>query len=226
MTPDLDCGNDAAAYVLGAMDEAEVAAFRRHLETCAVCQDEVDALEGAVEALPMMVPQFQPPGTLRQRVMADVREDLKAHQRKPTLTLRQRLAKPVPRPALAGFMALAVAGIITVVLGFRPAGTHVVRAQIAWAPGAAVVKISSGHGELLIEGMPEPPAGKVYEVWVKHDTGAVSPTTALFAPTSAGEAAVDVPGSLSGVSAVMVTAERDGGSTVPHLPPVLVANLS
>ena len=36
-----DCGADAAAYVLGSLERSEAEAFRAHLQTCAVCRDEV-----------------------------------------------------------------------------------------------------------------------------------------------------------------------------------------
>ena len=39
-----DCGNDAAPYVLGALEPAEARAFARHMQSCAVCRDEVAAL--------------------------------------------------------------------------------------------------------------------------------------------------------------------------------------
>ena len=38
-----DCGADAAAYVLGALEPGEVEAFRAHMATCVVCRDEVSA---------------------------------------------------------------------------------------------------------------------------------------------------------------------------------------
>ncbi len=37
------CGDDVAAYALGALEPAEAEAFVRHLESCAVCRDELDA---------------------------------------------------------------------------------------------------------------------------------------------------------------------------------------
>jgi anti-sigma factor RsiW len=38
METDLDCGKDAAAYVLGALDDLEAAAFRRHMASCEACR--------------------------------------------------------------------------------------------------------------------------------------------------------------------------------------------
>jgi Anti-sigma-K factor rskA len=196
------------------------------MSTCAICRDEVDALESAIDALPLLVPQVQPSPALRRRVMTEVRADARA-QRKPAPTLRRRLAKPMPRPALAGFAALMVAAILTVGLTLEPSSTRDVRAAVAWAPGGAVVSVTGSRAVLYVKGMPAPPAGKVYEVWVERGSGAPKATTALFDPTTAGgEAAVDVPGNLSDVTTVLVTAERSGGSQVPHGSKLVVAKLS
>jgi anti-sigma factor RsiW len=52
-----DCGNEAAAYALGALEPAEAKAFARHMESCAVCRDEVAAFALVVDALPLAAPQ-------------------------------------------------------------------------------------------------------------------------------------------------------------------------
>ena len=61
-----DCGHDAAAYVLGALEPHEVEPFRRHLRGCVVCRDEVAALGEVVAALPMAAPQLAVDPALRQ----------------------------------------------------------------------------------------------------------------------------------------------------------------
>ena len=66
-----DCGGDAAAYVLGALEPGEAEAFRAHMHECAVCRDEVEALGGVVQALPMAAPQYLAPRGLRRRVMRE-----------------------------------------------------------------------------------------------------------------------------------------------------------
>ena len=53
-----DCGEDAAPYVLGALTDEEHEAFLVHLESCAVCRDEVAALSGVASVLPAAVPQL------------------------------------------------------------------------------------------------------------------------------------------------------------------------
>jgi Anti-sigma-K factor rskA len=76
-------------------------------------------------------------------------------------------------------------------------------------------------GELIVWGMPEPPIGEVYEVWLNHASGPPQPTDALFTVTSAGEGTVEVPGPLLGVHEVLVTSEPLGGSSAPTSAAVL-----
>ena len=71
-----------------------------------------------------------------------------------------------------------------------------------------------------------PPAGQIYEVWIKRPNQSPSPTSALFSVTTNGDGDVDVPGSLRGVDEVMVTPEPAGGTTVPTHPAVIQADLT
>jgi anti-sigma factor RsiW len=229
MGTDLDCGKDAAAYVLGALDDPEATAFRRHLASCEACREEVDLLESAATALPLMVPQYHAPATLRQSVMDEVRRDAR-EPAKPRAVPRRLggrtwLARPVPKPILVGLGGLLVIAVITVVLSRGPSGTQYFRGRTAWRGARAAVQLNGSRGVLLVEGMPSPPAGKVYEVWVEHGRNAPSPTDALFDVNARGEAAVDVPGQLSSDDTVLVTAEPDGGTLVPTLPVVVAASL-
>jgi hypothetical protein len=79
---------------------------------------------------------------------------------------------------------------------------------------------------LVVHHFSPPPAGQIYEVWLKHANRAPSPTSALFSVTAKGDGDIDVPGNLHGVAQVMVTAEPAGGSRVPTHPAVILANLS
>ena len=67
--------------------------------------------------------------------------------------------------------------------------------------------------------MPPPPAGKVYQVWLKRREPGPGAHDALFRPTRSGSADVaDPAGRLKGVDQVLVTAEPDGGSMQPTAP--------
>lgn len=224
-----DCGGDVAAYALGALDPAEAETFRRHLETCTVCRDELSAFEAVVEVLPLSGPAHRAPPELRRQVMRAVAAEPRSaaepsHHPAP----RRRARWSLPRPVLAFGTALAVA--IAAFVGVQLAGSgssrpRIVEAQVT-GQGAAQLRIAANHADLVVHHFSPPPAGQIYEVWLKHGDRSPSPTTALFSVNAAGEADVDVPGSLRGVSVVMVTPEPAGGSQTPTHPAVISATLS
>ena len=89
----------------------------------------------------------------------------------------------------------------------------------------ALLERDGEHGQLVVKHLPQTASGKVYEIWIeRHDV--LAPTDALFEPTSNGDATVDVPGSLRGAQAVLVTAERSGGASVPSMAPLITATLA
>jgi hypothetical protein len=79
----------------------------------------------------------------------------------------------------------------------------------------------SGHAELVVSGMPPPPPGRIYEVWLSRGASSPQPTDVLFGVTRRGNGSVNVPGRLNGVKEVMVTSEPLGGSLRPTSAPVL-----
>jgi hypothetical protein len=224
-------GGDVAAYALGALAEDEARAFAEHLRGCAACRDELAALQPVVDALPSAVPQLSAPGEMRGRVLATVRSEAElrgasTRERPDTGAARRGRAPRARWPwrlATAG-LALALVATVAVIAFSGGASSRVVRAQVS-APGAhAALKLKGSRGQLQIQGMPQAPPGRVYEVWVER-AGAAHATDALFNVTSAGRASVGIPGSLAGASAVMVTAEPRGGSRQPTRPAVIVARL-
>ena len=70
----------AAAYILGALDEAERRTFEAHLATCSVCSEEVRALKRIVDGLALAVPQRTPRPELRSRVLAVVDDRVRGDQ--------------------------------------------------------------------------------------------------------------------------------------------------
>ena len=225
MTPDesmaenRDCGMDAAAYVLGALEPDELEAFRKHLATCAICRDEVGAFQEVADALPLLAPPQPVPQALKRRVMAGVRAEPRAGA-EPT---RRRFRLPdfalaIPSPVLAAsalVLVVVVAAIAVVALGSGAGSTHTFSASVV-GPGSAKLKVTGSRGELVVHGMPAPPGNDVYEVWLKRGGQPPSPTSALFSVTSEGSGSVDVPGNLNGVDQVLVTPEPAGGARRPR----------
>jgi anti-sigma-K factor RskA len=225
-----DCGADAAAYVLGALEPAEAEAFSRHLATCAVCRDEVAAFQHTANALAMAPPQHPAPRGLKRRVMRAVREsDTEAHA---SATQRPRRwgSGLLARPAIAAVAAFAVVVVVVgaiIVNSGGSSGTRTIAAMVSGSPGTAQLSVSGGHAELVVRGFPQPTAGHIYEVWKVHSgTKAPSPTRALFSVNSSGAADVGVPGDLNGVTQVLVSQEPAGGSLAPTTAPVIVASLA
>jgi anti-sigma factor RsiW len=90
---------------------------------------------------------------------------------------------------------------------------------------ASLVVPESKDGALLrVEGMQQPQAGHVYEVWIQHD-GKVTPSS-LFTVDSDGNGTAGIPEELKGADAVLVTREPMGGSKRPSEPPVVTVPLS
>ncbi len=72
-TTDHDALRDLAAlHALGALPADERAAFAAHVATCDECRREVRAFGAVVNALPLSLPQIDPPPTLRARVLAGI----------------------------------------------------------------------------------------------------------------------------------------------------------
>jgi anti-sigma-K factor RskA len=226
------CDGNAAPYVLGALTDAETEEFRRHLETCAVCREEVAALQVVAAALPAAAPQVRAPVELKRRVMSAAREEARRDREREGRRATRRpslLGLPAIRlgPALAG-LAIATLIALTVIAftsGGGGTGVRVVRAEVHAAHASAVVRLSASRGVLTVAGMPQTEPGRVYEVWLKG-AGPPRPTDVLFTVTSGGSATVGLPGSLAAVKAVLVTSEPRGGSRVPTREPVIIARLS
>ncbi|MGI9185762.1 MAG: anti-sigma factor domain-containing protein [Solirubrobacteraceae bacterium] len=223
-----ECGDDVAAYALGALKGDELARFERHLESCIVCPDELAAFQQVVDLLPISIPEQPAPKALRRRVLAGVSRDVKRHA-----GARQSRSWPLPLglpgPALAFGAALAAVVIAVggLELGASVRGGSQIFHSHARASGAsAAVRVSGGRAELVVHHFAPPPSGQIYEVWLNRPHRKPQPTSALFSVTARGDGTVDVPGNLDGVQQVMVTREPAGGSRVPTRPATITVNLT
>ncbi len=237
-----NCSGDAAAYALGALEPGEAEAFRRHMATCVVCRDEVREFERVANALPLASPRYQVPSELRQRVRRAVRADPRLAAGRPGGadpgdSARRLSWLPWPKAgawagaglsrragawagALATVAVLVVVGVLAFGGGSGSSGVHVYQASV----GRAELRLSGSHGDLIVRDLALPPAGRIYEMWLKHGNRPPTPAT-LFSVTSRGTADVGLPGDVNGVSTVMVTEEPAGGSRAPTGSPVVVAQV-
>ena len=228
---------DAGAYVLGALEPAEAQAFAAHLSSCRRCAEDVASLQPASDLLAHTATEGEMPGELRQRIMRQVRSEaelLSAAGAGADRVARRRRWLPdklrSPRLAgAAGSLALACGIALGIVLaggGGGPAGQtiHALMANVPAGASAELVR-SAGRAELVVSGLPQPPQGRIYQVWIQGASGPPRPTDALFSVSRAGDGRTDVPGGLRGVRRVMVTAEPLGGSQHPTRAPIIVATI-
>jgi anti-sigma-K factor RskA len=236
---DFDCTRlaDAAAYVLGALEQSELAHYREHLEECAQCRAEVTELQSVVDELPMSVPPESAPAALRGRILADVRSEaelLNAAGRAADEPVKS--ARPWYRrnDFMLGAGAAATAGLAALIAVLIAVGSSS-HGKTTIVPGSGIgvartaevsLKRDNGRAELVVAHMPPPGLGRIYEVWLVHEKQAPRPTNSLFSVTSGGSGEVDVPNSLHGVKEVLVTSEPEGGSQHPTRPAVIKVPLT
>ncbi|MFN8130915.1 MAG: anti-sigma factor [Solirubrobacteraceae bacterium] len=252
MTSPVDTpGHDEAyaalgAFVLGALDDQERERVAKHVAACPACRQDVADLQVAADVLPQGVEPVTPPPELKDRIMAVVRSEADLlhaagpEADRPGRAVRREASRSrwLLRPAALAFGAAAVlaigvgAGVLVSGGDDGPAGTRTIQASVRPAAGAdagarlVVARDSASGARLEVQGMRNPPPGRVYQVWIAPSAGAPVPTDALFTVSRAGTASVSVPGSLAGAQAVLVTSEPQGGSRVPSGQPVIAAKLT
>jgi anti-sigma-K factor RskA len=220
----------AGAYVLGAMISSEREQFEAHLATCAVCQEEVDELRPAAEALPIASPPMQPPAALKDRIMAEVEREAAllgaagAGADRPERVKRERRG----RAWLSGWRlapvaaALLIAGVLAgTVLSGPDSATYPFEGQ------SAQLEVEGDRATLVASNLPAPPEGRVYEVWVMpKGSDKPQPTDVLFTPRGDGSAVAAIPGSVDDIRQVLVTDEPFQGSDEPTGDLLMSAELS
>jgi anti-sigma-K factor RskA len=212
----------APAYALDALDPDDERRFEAHLEECEQCRADVDAYREAAAALGSGVAQVDPPGALRERILAEARAE------RPNVV-------PLRPGRLAGATAFAyglaaVAASAAVGLGIwaaslksdldaeRAAAPRVV--QLSGATGAVVVT-NGGRAALVVTGLPPAPPGKTYEVWVIEKT----PKRAGLMEGGTKASAVKLVEPTPGGSVVAVTVEAEGGVDAPTGKPIFSAKV-
>jgi hypothetical protein len=229
--------DDLAAFAIGALDDAESDAIRRHVSGCESCEEYLRWLQPAVDLLPASVEQLEPPRSLREGLMATVRAEAapaSAEEASGRSAARAQRRWSFPgltlRPAAVLAAAVLVAGGVTgyVVSDSGEPQRELVRAQaIGSVPAgtlAAQLEYGAGGDAILhVERAPALDRGHVYQAWIQRD-GVMEPS-ASFRPHDDGTAEAALGDSLEGATAVFVTEEPGPGKKKPTSPPILEASL-
>lgn len=234
--------NAVAALVLGALDDEEADAVRRHLETCPTCPGLVVGLRRAVAALPLAVEPVPPPTDLRDRILAAAGADMGS----PAVRARPVLVPVRPSAGRRRGLwrpATAAAAVIAFALG-AGLGLGIGRSTAPPPPAAAVAQHSlSGTGQMQgaqgsvfelkregltfvqFSGLPPIAADRVYELWLIPSSGQPVPG-AIFAPDPLGGKVIVLGHDLAGYTALAVTEEAaPNGAPAPTQQPQLAGTL-
>jgi len=224
----------SAGYALDALEPEERDAFERHLASCPECQEDLAAFWEVTGALAVAAGSPAPSRELRDRILADARAE---KQTVVSLDSRRRVS-----PVLAAVTAVAAAvaiglGIYAVSLSndldsTRSALTAQENAAALLAdPTATSVALQSGTGRLVVgqggeavlvlNDLPEAPAGKTYQAWIVDDQ---TPVSAGTFESTGDQAVVPIPQAVPDGAVVAVTVEEAGGASSPTLPPLAASN--
>ena len=230
-----DFRENIGAYVLGALPELEVELLERHLTSCDSCRAEVEELRPVTGAIARSVPQVEPPASLKASLMSIVNAEAELRAGAPASAQRRERRSPFGewlsglQPRMAAAMALAVLALGVVVgvaadqLGGGSDSAKVVAAKIdrkLMPTGDAALRVKGNSAELTLTHAPQPPAGRVYQLWYQH--GKTIERGGTFKPRPDGTYQADV--SVADTNAVMVTVEKAGGAAAPTGPPVMQFN--
>jgi anti-sigma-K factor RskA len=217
---------EAGAYLLGALPEAERQAFETHLAGCEACRMDVERLRIAAEALPRSVEQYAAPPSLKSSLMEAVRADT-SPKRAPRRSWLPRLR---PRLALAAAAVLAAmilsAGFYE--LGRRTDAERTVAAVVdqeraGQASARLVIPKEDANGAVLeVNGLQRAGQGQIYYVWLRRGDQIVP--ASIFNVSGDGRGTAGIAGDLDDIDEVMVTRER-GLALAPSGPPLLSVKL-
>jgi anti-sigma-K factor RskA len=239
----------AGAYVLDAVDDLERVAFTRHLAECESCAIEVAELRETTAMLSGLVAEEPPPG-LRAKVLAEVGRTRQVGPELPRPAVsRPTSGERRWRRIAVGAVAAAVVAVTAtfVVMDSRlnaeqgqvqtlrsereriyaVMNAKDVRMRGADMPDggriAAAVSSSERAGVAMLAGLPTPPSGQIYQMWLI--TGSGTATSAVVLPTgvNGGTMLFDY---TPGLDTFGITREPEGGSTAPTMAPLVKVVLS
>jgi len=235
------------AYALNALDETEIHAIARHLDTCVECHALLIEVQTVLGVLPYALPPHRPAPEVKTRLLEAARRE----KRSVAAPAAIPPASPAPSwweslvAALRPLRWAAIAALLVVLLGWNvylqqqlgalQSGESV--AELATVPtGAVIPLIGTGQqgatarlyleanqqeGLLAISGLPPLASDRTYQLWFAQPDNPTR-TGGAFLVNTQGEAlvAITVPYPLDVVSAIAVTEEpapRSESPTGVHL---------
>jgi anti-sigma-K factor RskA len=227
----------SGAYALDALSPEEAAEFRRHLDGCQACRDEVRELQRAAAQMGR-AEATTPPPELKARILAAAE---RTPQEPPARAGRtsevEDRGSESGRPRWPAWLAAAAAAVVIAgggVVGLQamqdeeptlpPSASQVFEAEDARTAtvrtengGKLTVGVSPSRNEMAVDArdLPDLDGERVYQLWAVHGEEMVS--VGVLQDTDEG-AAMGMP---EEDTTVAVTVEPDGGSEQPTTAPIV-----
>ncbi len=219
------------AYAVDAVDDLERARVERLIASDRAAADEAARLEDAAAALASAEVSVTPPAAAWKAISESVTGRSASGLTAPRPRRRRTLLVAAAAAAAAIIVVLGVGGALVIGRsdGRNPAAQFAAAiadpdrrvGTLEGASGVSMVVLGpEGKGFLAMGGLPEPPAGFVYQLWLL-DSG--TPVSLGVVETDQGIARFDAP---PHARTLALSLERAPGAQQPTLPPVAVAELS
>lgn len=218
----------SGAYAVDALDQIERARFARHLAECEACSQEVESFREAAALLASTIP-VEPSAELRERVLAGINQ---VRPLPPLVIAATNKAGQVRRPhgwfpAVVAAAAVVIAGVIGSLTWHPLSGDAEISTESrvldaadaqSWTRKSADGSVTTltrsrelNRAVLQTSDLPLPPAGMVYEVWLRHGSQLVP--AGLIPPDPDGTLLLS--GNAANADGAGITIEPEGGSQTP-----------
>jgi len=230
-----DLQDQAALYVLGSLSADETAAFEDSLRNDADLRALVCDLREAAGDLGRSVPAKRPPAELKRRVLREIA--LEKQARSPRS--RTAAANWLPWAIAAAFIALCAILVVDrtrlqrelaaarktdspsmLVTLASPNGEHPdAKVTVAWQPDRQ-------SGTITIANMPPPGPGRDYQLWAidANHKDPISAGIIHIDPNGVARIRFKPDQAVAQIKAFAISIEREGGTTKPEGPIVMIGN--
>jgi anti-sigma factor RsiW len=239
----------AAGFALDALEPDEEQAFQRHLEGCPSCKASVREFDEVTASLALAAPRVEPPASLRAAVRR--RTGLTLRRRAARMMRSWRGTRVAVRAvAVAGVLALFALSLWNLALRDQRqidqarlaaleaamrlvndgTANRVTLTGSAADSGARATVLASSRldrGVLVVEGLPPPAPGRVYELWTlgAGDLANAAKAKAFRFSDRRGVHAVQFSVTIQPTTGFAITEEPGpGGSARPTTQPLLAGN--
>src|SRR5919201_302064 len=160
---------DAAAYTLGALDEAARARFEAHAAVCPECLREAAAFREVADRLALAVPQVAPPRYLAERLLARARDLVPGLVGAAAPSVRESIPLPAAAP---GAPLLAAPPAETLQLMYQPGTITKLLNGTELSPqakGRLWMVPDAPQAVIMTYDLPPLAAGEPYQCWLTDD---------------------------------------------------------